>query len=305
MRRQDGQQAQRPQRQVVDGGGGLKRLGGARACRLLDQHVLALEECGRDGGNQRGIDAERGKHPRAQRAQAQAAQQGEESGRHDAAALQAQAAVSTGLDPGIGCACRGDFLLGRLHPDRGVAQDFSAFDDRGDVRADPVVVAVLTPVLHQPNPHFALADGLPQVGERLLGHVRMAHDAVRCADQLFAGVPADLDEGLGRIGDIAVQIRAREKVVVFSDLEFFSALRLKLVVFFVHQSLRETLQSRCGTVVCRQRLKKGWLDLGLAASCGGKATRHTRKVNAFKVLLLFDVGLAALTGVAVQSLGKL
>jgi hypothetical protein len=46
------------------------------------------------------------------------------------------------------------------------------------------VVAVLAPVFHQALPGVAGLDGGPKVAKGLLGHVGVAHDVVRLAQQL-------------------------------------------------------------------------------------------------------------------------
>jgi hypothetical protein len=66
--------------------------------------------------------------------------------------------------------------------------------------------AVLGAVLDDAAEDLAAADGGPQLLEHLLGHVGVARGAVRCADQLVAAVPGDLDELVVDADDVALLV---------------------------------------------------------------------------------------------------
>jgi hypothetical protein len=82
------------------------------------------------------------------------------------------------------------------------------------------VVAVLAPVLHQRGPGLAPFQRGPHVGEGFLGHVRVAHQVVRLALDLFAAEPADVDERLVGVGDAAARVRGGHERCVFREREF-------------------------------------------------------------------------------------
>ncbi|EGX99994.1 hypothetical protein AZA_83468 [Nitrospirillum viridazoti Y2] len=68
------------------------------------------------------------------------------------------------------------------------------------------MIAALGAVLDQPVPGPAGADGGPEVGEGCLGHVGMAHQVVRRADQFLMAESADADEGAVGVGDAARRV---------------------------------------------------------------------------------------------------
>jgi hypothetical protein len=91
---------------------------------------------------------------------------------------------------------------------RHVADVFAALVVGRHLGQDPVVVAVLAPVLDHAHPRPAGLERAPQVGERLRRHVGVADDVVRLADEFGLGVAADLHELGIRVHDHAAQVGA-------------------------------------------------------------------------------------------------
>jgi hypothetical protein len=141
------------------------------------------------------------------------------AGRDDFAVAQADAG---GLAPAL--AQRGVGALGPLYrgavgaeADGDVALDLALLDHRGDVGADPVVVAMFGAVLDQPLPRAPGPDRGPKIPERLLRHVRVADDVVRRPRQLRLREAADLDEGRVAEQDAPAGIGARDQHLVLGD----------------------------------------------------------------------------------------
>ena len=106
----------------------------------------------------------------------------------------------------------GVHLLARGHgADRHVTPRAVAVHQRRHVGHHPVVGAVLAPVLHRGGPGVALADGVPHVPVRLLGHVRVADQVVRLPQQFFLGEPADRYERRVAIQDPTLQVCRRDE----------------------------------------------------------------------------------------------
>src|SRR5450830_57893 len=89
---------------------------------------------------------------------------------------------------------------------RCVANDLAVFEHRHGIHLNPVIIAVLAAVLDRPSPGLSTFDGAPEIDKRLNRHVRMTHDVLRRADQLFIREPADVNKILIDIGDISVHI---------------------------------------------------------------------------------------------------
>ncbi|MPM80859.1 hypothetical protein SDC9_127910 [bioreactor metagenome] len=73
------------------------------------------------------------------------------------------------------------------------------------------MIAILTPVFHNPAPWLALLQGVPHIRKRRFWHVRMTNQIVRLFEQLIQLIAADLNEGVVRMGDIALQIGGRHE----------------------------------------------------------------------------------------------
>ncbi len=97
-------------------------------------------------------------------------------------------------------------LACRFGAHRHVAHGLTVFNDRCGVRQHPVVIAVLAPVLHHGRPGRPALQRGPHVAEGLGGHVGVAHDVVRLAEQFLAAVAADRHEIRIAVGDVALQI---------------------------------------------------------------------------------------------------
>ena len=87
-----------------------------------------------------------------------------------------------------------------------VARGLIPIHEGRDIRHHPVEVSVLAPVLDRSRPGLAAGDGLPHVAVGLFGHVGMAHDVVRLAQQLLALVAADFDEAGVAVEDAPLQV---------------------------------------------------------------------------------------------------
>ena len=102
------------------------------------------------------------------------------------------------------------YLLPRgLGAHRQIGHRLFAVHHRRDVGDHPIVVAVFAAVLHQPGPGHALAKGVPQVTKSFLGHIRVAHQVVRLAQQFFFAKAAEFDEDLVAVGDAPLQVGGR------------------------------------------------------------------------------------------------
>ena len=101
----------------------------------------------------------------------------------------------------------GDFGTGRFGSDRHVADQTAIATHGRRVGAYPVVVTVLAPVLYQRGPRLSAFQGGPHVREGLFGHVGMAHDVVRLADDLFRIESTDRDERRVGVADAALRVR--------------------------------------------------------------------------------------------------
>ena len=80
------------------------------------------------------------------------------------------------------------------------------FENRSDVRIDPVIVAVLTTIFYDPHPAFSSLQVAPHQPKNRRWHVRMTYQIVWAADQLFTGVAAYFRELIIAVGDFTVGI---------------------------------------------------------------------------------------------------
>src|SRR5690606_12829429 len=102
-----------------------------------------------------------------------------------------------------------------------IADRPTVLHDWSDVRAHPVIAAVLASVLNHPGPRLAPSDRLPEICERLARHVRMAHDVLRLADAFLQGELAAREKRLVRVSDSAVEIRSRDDhIAIWQDVLF-------------------------------------------------------------------------------------
>src|SRR5690606_4768924 len=79
-----------------------------------------------------------------------------------------------------------------------------------DVGAHPIVTTVFSTVLYNSRPTFPGANGGPEIGERLLGHVGMSNDVLRPPQAFFQRELAAAQEGLIGVRDPAGRIRMRD-----------------------------------------------------------------------------------------------
>lgn len=86
--------------------------------------------------------------------------------------------------------------------------------ERRDEGADPVVIAILAAILHRPHPAFAGPNMVPEIGEGLLGHIRVAHQVVVLPLQLLQIEAGDMAKLVVGIGDPALQIRGGDQALV-------------------------------------------------------------------------------------------
>ncbi|WP_305807128.1 hypothetical protein, partial [Stenotrophomonas sp. YIM B06876] len=94
----------------------------------------------------------------------------------------------------------------RLGAHRHVAARFAALQDGRDVGLHPVKAAVLAPVLDQPRPGLAAADGGPHVLERLHRHVGVADQVVRLANEFIVPIAAGVHESRVAVRDGALGV---------------------------------------------------------------------------------------------------
>src|SRR5690625_1720471 len=59
--------------------------------------------------------------------------------------------------------------------------------DWGNIGIDPVIIAILAAVFHNPQPRAPAFESIPKVLINRFRHVGMPHDIVRLALQLFTG----------------------------------------------------------------------------------------------------------------------
>ncbi len=104
------------------------------------------------------------------------------------------------------------FAWQRTH--RLVTDHAAVFVHRRDIGTNPVEVTVLRAVLDDAHPGLSLLDGVPHMAEHARRHVRVAHDVVWLADQLFTGETADRDEGVVAIGDLAVEVGGGDQALI-------------------------------------------------------------------------------------------
>jgi hypothetical protein len=98
-------------------------------------------------------------------------------------------------------------LPGGLDPHRLVPDHTTAFQNRRDIRADPVIVAVFAAVLDHPHPAFTGFEVAPHQFENRGWHVGVANQIVRTADQLILSKTAHGGEFGIAVSDMAVDIR--------------------------------------------------------------------------------------------------
>ena len=117
------------------------------------------------------------------------------------------------IDGGIG-ALRARDLRRRGHrAHRCIADHCVVLKHRRYVGQHPVEAAVLASVLDEAAPRLAGLQRGPQIGEGGLGHVRVAHEVVRCAHQLLMRIPADAHERRVGEDDATFEIGAGDEVV--------------------------------------------------------------------------------------------
>jgi hypothetical protein len=97
-------------------------------------------------------------------------------------------------------------LAAGLAPHRHVALQLALFPDRGHMRLDPVVVAVLAAVLDDADPGTIGLQRVPEVGVGFDRHVGVANDVVRLALQFLPAEATDIDELLIGPGDPALRV---------------------------------------------------------------------------------------------------
>jgi hypothetical protein len=98
-----------------------------------------------------------------------------------------------------------------LDPHRFVAGNHALAEYRCDIGVDPVMITVLATVLDDAHPALAVLEVGPHMAEHRFGHVRMAHDVVRAANQLFAAETADRNELVIAVSDLAMGIGGGNK----------------------------------------------------------------------------------------------
>ncbi len=80
------------------------------------------------------------------------------------------------------------------------------FAHRHHHRPHPIAATVAAPVFHDAAPRVAFFDGAPELLKGLLGHIGVAHQIVRLADEFWQLKTAGLHKGRVSIGDDAAQI---------------------------------------------------------------------------------------------------
>jgi hypothetical protein len=150
------------------------------------------------------------------------------------ALVDAQRLVRSGDQAGI-CLLRLSYLrAGWLRPDRDEARNFPILDQWGDIGPYPVMIARLRAVLDQPLPRFAGPDRRPEIGEGFFGHVRVAHDIVRGADQFLLGEPADVDKIFVSKCNYSARVRTRYEQITVAEFDLF----IRQWAVIAHSSLR-------------------------------------------------------------------
>src|SRR5690606_17773260 len=115
---------------------------------------------------------------------------------------------------------RVDLGAAGLAPHRHVAHVRIALVVGRGVRADPVMVAVLAPVLDHAHPGATGLQRAPEIGEGGRRHVRMADEVVRLAEQLgFAEAAGTHERGVD-VDDKAAPVGARDEGFVVLEREF-------------------------------------------------------------------------------------
>ena len=82
----------------------------------------------------------------------------------------------------------------------------------------PIRFARVAAILDQPLPGFTGFNGFPQVLKNRFGHAGVAEQAMGFTHDLVQRVATHLHEGLIGVGDSALQIRARDKHFIISQL---------------------------------------------------------------------------------------
>ena len=117
-----------------------------------------------------------------------------------------QAAGLALAEPAIGALGRFDLGALGFAAHRHVAGDLAVFPDGRGVGLDPVVVAVLAPVLDVADPGAPSLEIVPEILEGLSRHVGVADDVVGFAQEFGLGKAADLEEIPVDVGDPALEV---------------------------------------------------------------------------------------------------
>ena len=175
------------------------------------QRARAKPEHGQQPEIAQGHERQREPDARGHRNALQQGQPGPQTGAHDQAAVEAARAGTALAEITVQLLRGGDFLAPGLGAYRDVARHLPIPHHRRDVRAHPVVAAVLAPVLDQGGPGHAVLDGRPHVPKGLGRHVRVPDQLVRLPLELVVLETADLHECVVRVGDVALRIGHRHQ----------------------------------------------------------------------------------------------
>ena len=108
-----------------------------------------------------------------------------------------------------------------MGPDRQVADDVPATKQRSGMGDDPVVIAVLSSILHRSRPWLTRFQRCPQIAKRLGRHVGMTHDVLRLAHELVMRKTAHLDKRVIAVSYSTFRIGRRNDRRTFWKWIFF------------------------------------------------------------------------------------
>ncbi|MNM52493.1 hypothetical protein D3C81_635710 [compost metagenome] len=108
----------------------------------------------------------------------------------------------------------------RLDPHRLVAHHHGPFEDRRDIGANPIVIAIAATVLDDAHPALAVLEVRPHVGKHRLRHVRVTDDIVRAAQQFVTAEATDGHQLIIAVGQVAVQVGGRNQPLFVLEDDF-------------------------------------------------------------------------------------
>jgi hypothetical protein len=97
------------------------------------------------------------------------------------------------------------------------------------------VIAISGAILDDPHPGLALLDSAPHVSEDGGGHIGVADDVLRRADQVGSIKATDFDEGVIAVGDDPANIGRRDQFLLRREGDL--ALRDRLIISHSDDSL--------------------------------------------------------------------